>query len=89
MTGPPGAQDPASRRAFARSLLDALSDRHVLAGLTGPGGAVLKVRPPLIWDTGHADLFAAAPRPRLAYRLTGRRCAGRVWFRPWTRRPKS
>jgi SAM-dependent methyltransferase len=66
ITGPPGAQDPASRRAFARSLLDAIRDRHVLAGLTGPDGTVLKVRPPLIWDTGHADLFAAAVADALA-----------------------
>jgi 4-aminobutyrate aminotransferase-like enzyme len=33
---------------------------RILAGLTGPGGTVLKVRPPLIWRTGEADLFAAA-----------------------------
>jgi 4-aminobutyrate aminotransferase-like enzyme/Ser/Thr protein kinase RdoA (MazF antagonist) len=60
ITGPPHAQDVAGRRAFARSLLDALRDHHVLAGLTGPDGAVLKIRPPLIWHTDHADLFAAA-----------------------------
>jgi hypothetical protein len=66
ITGPPGAQDPASRRAFARALLDALRDRHVLAGLTGPDGTVLKVRPPLIWHNGHADLFAAAVADALA-----------------------
>ena len=32
--------------------------RHgALAGLTGPSGDVLKVRPPLVWDTSHADMF--------------------------------
>jgi 4-aminobutyrate aminotransferase-like enzyme len=72
ITGPPGARDPASRRAFARALLDALRDQRVLAGLTGPEGTVLKVRPPLIWHTGHADLFAAAVADALAaMRLPG------------------
>jgi 4-aminobutyrate aminotransferase-like enzyme len=60
ITGPPDARDLASRRAFARELLDALRDQRVLAGLTGPDGTVLKVRPPLIWRTSEADLFAAA-----------------------------
>ncbi|MFZ0001048.1 MAG: hypothetical protein WAK76_16260, partial [Trebonia sp.] len=58
--------DRAARRAFARALLDALRDHHVLAGLTGPDGTVLKVRPPLIWHTGQADLFAAAVAESLA-----------------------
>jgi 4-aminobutyrate aminotransferase-like enzyme/Ser/Thr protein kinase RdoA (MazF antagonist) len=58
--GPQGVQDPTERRAFARSLLDALCDRHVLAGLTGPAGTVLKVRPPLIWREEHADHFIDA-----------------------------
>ncbi|MEA5366716.1 aminotransferase class III-fold pyridoxal phosphate-dependent enzyme [Amycolatopsis sp., V23-08] len=46
-------------REVARSLLEALVERGVLAGLTGPGGDVLKVRPPLVWETGHADEFVA------------------------------
>jgi 4-aminobutyrate aminotransferase-like enzyme len=50
----------AQRRAFARTLLDALRDHHVLAGLTGPDGTVLKVRPPLIWREEHADQFIGA-----------------------------
>jgi 4-aminobutyrate aminotransferase-like enzyme len=57
--GQPG-QDPAGRRAYARGLLDALRDQRVLAGLTGPSGAVLKVRPPLIWREEHADQFVSA-----------------------------
>jgi 4-aminobutyrate aminotransferase-like enzyme/Ser/Thr protein kinase RdoA (MazF antagonist) len=60
ISGPPHAQDRAGRRALARALLDSLREHHVLAGLTGPDGTVLKVRPPLIWHTGQADLFAAA-----------------------------
>ena len=66
VTGQPHARDRAARRAFARALLDALRDHHVLAGLTGPDGTVLKVRPPLIWHTGQADLFAAAVAESLA-----------------------
>ena len=66
ISGQPGAQDQAGRRALARALLDALRDNHVLAGLTGPDGTVLKVRPPLIWQAGHADLFAAAVAEALA-----------------------
>jgi 4-aminobutyrate aminotransferase-like enzyme len=66
ITGPAHAQDLTSRRAFARALLDALRDHHVLAGLTGPDGTVLKVRPPLIWQPGHADHFTAALAESLA-----------------------
>jgi 4-aminobutyrate aminotransferase-like enzyme len=58
--GPPSIQDPTERRAFARTLLEALCDRHVLAGLTGPGSSVLKVRPPLIWREEHANQFVDA-----------------------------
>ncbi|MFJ1767095.1 aminotransferase class III-fold pyridoxal phosphate-dependent enzyme [Amycolatopsis sp. NPDC088138] len=46
-------------REVARSLLEALVERGVLAGLTGPRGDVLKVRPPLVWETEHADEFVA------------------------------
>jgi 4-aminobutyrate aminotransferase-like enzyme/Ser/Thr protein kinase RdoA (MazF antagonist) len=53
--GGAAAVDVAGRRAFARALLDALRDQRVLAGLTGPSGTVLKVRPPLIWREEHAD----------------------------------
>jgi 4-aminobutyrate aminotransferase-like enzyme len=60
ITGRPDARDRAGRRAFARALLDGLRDQRVLAGLTGPDGTVLKVRPPLIWEPDHADLFVAA-----------------------------
>jgi 4-aminobutyrate aminotransferase-like enzyme/Ser/Thr protein kinase RdoA (MazF antagonist) len=66
ISGLPQAQDHAGRRAFARALRDALRDHHVLAGLTGPDGTVLKVRPPLIWRTEQADLFAAAVAESLA-----------------------
>jgi 4-aminobutyrate aminotransferase-like enzyme/Ser/Thr protein kinase RdoA (MazF antagonist) len=44
-------------KAAARSLLENLVGQGVLAGLTGPGGNVLKVRPPLVWEPAHVDLF--------------------------------
>ncbi|MTD13323.1 aminotransferase class III-fold pyridoxal phosphate-dependent enzyme [Nakamurella sp. YIM 132087] len=43
-----------------RNLLEALVGEGVLAGLTGPTGATLKIRPPLTWRVEHADLFLAA-----------------------------
>lgn len=44
-------------REAAQDVRDGLVEHGVLAGLTGPGGDVLKVRPPLAWETRHADLF--------------------------------
>lgn len=49
--------DGAADRAFAAAVRDGLAARGVLAGLTGPTGTVLKVRPPLVWREEHADLF--------------------------------
>jgi 4-aminobutyrate aminotransferase-like enzyme/Ser/Thr protein kinase RdoA (MazF antagonist) len=54
------APDGRSERDFARDVLDGLVAHGVLAGLTGPAGTVLKVRPPLIWQRPHADLFVTA-----------------------------
>ncbi|MFC8511787.1 aminotransferase class III-fold pyridoxal phosphate-dependent enzyme [Streptomyces sp. NPDC057257] len=53
-------------RAFAEEVLAGLTERRVLAGLTGPHGTVLKVRPPLAWRTEHADLFVDALADTLA-----------------------
>jgi 4-aminobutyrate aminotransferase-like enzyme/Ser/Thr protein kinase RdoA (MazF antagonist) len=61
--GHPGTDD---RRSFARSLLDAIRDQRVLAGLTGPGGTVLKVRPPLVWRAEHAAQCVDAIEAALA-----------------------
>ncbi len=44
-------------RAVARQLLNLLARQRVLAGLTGPTSTVLKIRPPLVWQTEHADHF--------------------------------
>ena len=56
LLGPDGAPD----RAFAVSVREGLVARGVLAGLTGPGGTVLTVRPPLVWREEHADRFVDA-----------------------------
>ncbi|HEY2273722.1 MAG TPA: aminotransferase class III-fold pyridoxal phosphate-dependent enzyme [Jatrophihabitantaceae bacterium] len=53
------APDGTPPREFARDVLNGLTARRVLAGLTGPDGTVLKVRPPLVWRHEHADLFVA------------------------------
>ncbi|MFI6833030.1 aminotransferase class III-fold pyridoxal phosphate-dependent enzyme [Kribbella sp. NPDC050241] len=46
----PGAGDFAER----------LRDNGVLVGTTGPGGGVLKIRPPLIWESSHVEVFLSA-----------------------------
>jgi 4-aminobutyrate aminotransferase-like enzyme/Ser/Thr protein kinase RdoA (MazF antagonist) len=51
---------PFGGRAFTTAVVEGLRRRRVLAGSTGRRGDVLKVRPPLIWDERHADLFTAA-----------------------------
>jgi 4-aminobutyrate aminotransferase-like enzyme len=40
--------------------VETLRDAGVLVGKTGPGGSVLKVRPPLIWEDEHVDVFVTA-----------------------------
>ncbi|MDE2348771.1 MAG: aminotransferase class III-fold pyridoxal phosphate-dependent enzyme [Gammaproteobacteria bacterium] len=45
----------------AQRIVDALAARHgVLTGLDGPGGNVLKLRPPMTFKREHADLAAEA-----------------------------
>lgn len=41
--------------ARARAFVEALRDEGVLVGRTGPGGTVVKLRPPLVFDTVHAE----------------------------------
>jgi 4-aminobutyrate aminotransferase-like enzyme/Ser/Thr protein kinase RdoA (MazF antagonist) len=49
--------DSLDRRAFAKTVLEGLVRHRVLAGLTGPGGATLKVRPPLVWGEPEVGRF--------------------------------
>ncbi|UGY13441.1 aspartate aminotransferase family protein [Bradyrhizobium septentrionale] len=46
---------PAGKEAAA--LVNALRARHVLISAAGPGANVLKIRPPLVFGTEHADLL--------------------------------
>jgi 4-aminobutyrate aminotransferase-like enzyme len=53
------AGSPASDEEAAR-VVDGLRRRGVLVGATGQHGNVLKIRPPLVFDRGHADLLVEA-----------------------------
>jgi 4-aminobutyrate aminotransferase-like enzyme len=44
----------------ARAVTEALRDRGILLGATGPAGNVLKIRPPLVFRREHADLLLSA-----------------------------
>lgn len=57
-----GTQDTpaAARRKLALDLVNALRDDGVLISTTGANEDTLKVRPPLICEAGHVDLFLAA-----------------------------
>jgi 4-aminobutyrate aminotransferase-like enzyme len=46
---------PASGRA--RAVTEAMLERGILLGATGPAGNVLKIRPPLVFQREHADLL--------------------------------
>jgi 4-aminobutyrate aminotransferase-like enzyme len=46
--------------AATTTVLNDLRDRGVLIGTCGPSGNVLKIRPPLVFEEGHADLFLDA-----------------------------
>jgi 4-aminobutyrate aminotransferase-like enzyme/Ser/Thr protein kinase RdoA (MazF antagonist) len=51
------SREPAGEEASA--LVNAMRDRGVLIGSTGPAGNVLKIRPPLVFGREHADLLLA------------------------------
>jgi len=46
---------PAAGRA--RAVTEAMRERGILLGTTGPAGNVLKIRPPLVFQREHADLL--------------------------------
>lgn len=46
----------------AARLAERLRESGVLVGTTGPGGDVLKIRPPLIWESEHVEVFLEAFR---------------------------
>ena len=51
---------PAARRAMALDVVNTLRDDGVLVSTTGANEDALKVRPPLICQAEHVDLFLAA-----------------------------
>jgi 4-aminobutyrate aminotransferase-like enzyme/Ser/Thr protein kinase RdoA (MazF antagonist) len=54
-------------RDQARTVLENLVGHGVLAGLTGPNGTVLKLRPPLVWEPTHVETFVSALRQALPH----------------------
>lgn len=52
--------DVSSRPGAATVMAERLRSHGVLVGTTGPGGDVLKIRPPLIWQTEHVSYFLDA-----------------------------
>jgi 4-aminobutyrate aminotransferase-like enzyme/Ser/Thr protein kinase RdoA (MazF antagonist) len=55
-----GVEIPPEAPVSAGDVAERLRDQGVLVGTTGPGGGVLKVRPPLIWSSTEVELFLAA-----------------------------
>src|SRR5579859_4874475 len=52
------AHEPAA--GSARHVTEAMRERGILLSATGPAGNVLKIRPPLVFQHQHADLFLQA-----------------------------
>jgi 4-aminobutyrate aminotransferase-like enzyme len=52
------ARGPAAGNA--RKVTEAMRERGILLSATGPAGNVLKIRPPLVFQHEHADLFLQA-----------------------------
>jgi 4-aminobutyrate aminotransferase-like enzyme/Ser/Thr protein kinase RdoA (MazF antagonist) len=53
-----GTQAPAP--GYTHAVTEAMRDRDILLGTTGPAGNVLKIRPPLVFGREHADLLLQA-----------------------------
>ena len=50
-------QSRAPAAGHARRVTEAMRERGILLGATGPAGNVLKIRPPLVFQPEHADLL--------------------------------
>lgn len=53
----PGAKSPATREASR--VVNALRERQVLCSTTGEHANTLKIRPPLVFRSEHADLLVS------------------------------
>ena len=60
----PGSHDPDVDGAAA--MVEAIKRRGMLMGKAGQHGNVLKIRPPLVFEHEHAELFLAAFADALA-----------------------
>lgn len=49
---------PAAGEAIA--VVNSMREQGVLIGATGPGGNVLKIRPPLVFQPAHVDVLVSA-----------------------------
>jgi 4-aminobutyrate aminotransferase-like enzyme/Ser/Thr protein kinase RdoA (MazF antagonist) len=58
--------DFSTKPGTASATAERLREYGVLVGTTGPGGDVLKIRPPLIWEAEHVAYFLAAFHKALA-----------------------
>ncbi len=47
-------------RVLTSTVVNALRERRILLSASGPGGNVLKIRPPLVFEQSHADLLVSA-----------------------------
>ncbi len=54
----PNTREPAPSETDA--VVNAMRERGVLIGATGPAGNVLKIRPPLVFSRGNADMLTTA-----------------------------
>ena len=53
-------------KGAATRVVNALRDRNILVGIAGPHANILKIRPPLCFERGHADLLVKALAESLA-----------------------
>ena len=53
-------------RYSAAEVVERMRARGVLVSTTGRGGSILKIRPPLVWDPGHVEVFLDALDAALA-----------------------
>jgi 4-aminobutyrate aminotransferase-like enzyme len=51
-------QEPAKQET--KRIINAMKEKGVLVGREGYLGNVLKIRPPMVFDPGHADFLIAA-----------------------------
>jgi 4-aminobutyrate aminotransferase-like enzyme len=61
-----GVEIPRHAGVSAAVVAERLRDNGVLVGTTGPGGTVVKIRPPLVWQPEHVEFFLTRFRRAIA-----------------------